>query len=62
MLLYLQYDHIGSVLFPQPHVIHEEFEHVECVLLTHMEQQHAGHKTQALAVTHLGVQERICLQ
>lgn len=33
---YLQDNHVRPVLFAEPHVIHEKFEHVEGILLPHV--------------------------
>ena len=51
---YLEYDHVGPVLLAEPHVVHEELEHVEGILLPHVEQEDPCHEGQALAVAHLG--------
>lgn len=49
----LQRHHVGPKLLPDSQVVHEELEHVEGLLLAHVQQQHAGHEANALAVANL---------
>ena len=49
----LQRDHVRSELLPDAQVVHEELQHVEGLLFTHVQQQHSGHEADALAVTDL---------
>lgn len=49
----LQRDHVGSVLPPDAEVVHQELEHVERLILAHVQQQDSGHKADPLAVADL---------
>lgn len=49
----LQWNHVGSVLPPDAQVVHQELQQVESLLFPHVEQQHSGHKADALAVANL---------
>lgn len=59
---YLQNNHVWPILFPQPHVKHQELEHLERLFLTHVKKQNACHKAETLAVSNLLVQKRVGLQ
>lgn len=50
---HLQRNHVWFVLLPDAQVIHEELQHVKGLLLAHVQQQHAGYKTDTLTVTDL---------
>lgn len=58
-LPYLQRHHVGSILLAKAKVVHEELEHLEGLLLTHVQKQDSSHEADALTVAHFLVQQRI---